>query len=104
MTTLTEKDKAERYDLIIGYFRDKLIDKADKLAGEYIYHDEWKRPEYMDETEREEEVLNDFFNKLDDIGYSDFADLIAHDAFGADMLPNNQFYDHVYGDRPTLGD
>lgn len=95
---MTDKEKAERYDLIVGYFQNILNKRADKLLGELIYYDEWKRPEYMDETERQEEVTDKFLGDMDELGFYDFAELIVHEIYNDRMSENNQFYDHVYGD------
>jgi len=99
---LSDQDKIERYDLIAGYFSKYLQKKADKLTGEEIYRDGWKQPRYMDETEREEEVTSEFLDKMDDLGLFEFAELMVHEWNGDRVSENNQFYDHVYGDRPTL--
>lgn len=90
-------EKAERYDLIIGYFQKILQDRADKLYGEQIYYDEWKQPRNMDETERDEQVEDEFLNDMDNIGFNDFAELIAHEVYGERVGENNQFHDHIYG-------
>lgn len=95
---MTDKEKAERYNLIIGYFQKILQNRADKLQEEEIYYDEWKKPRYMDETERDEEVIDEFFSDMDNIGFYDFAELIAHEIYSENISHNNQFYDHVYGD------
>lgn len=97
---MTDQDKIERYDLIVGYFQKILNQRADELQGEYIYYDEWKQPRYMDETEREEDVTETFLNEMDNIGFFDFAELMAHEVYGDRMSEKNEFYDHVYGDRP----
>lgn len=98
MKILTEKEKAERYTLIEGYFSDILRKRADKLAGEQIYYDGWKKPRQMDETEREEQVVDTFINQMDELGFWEFAELMAHEFCGEPVSENNQFYDHVYGD------
>lgn len=95
---LSDQDKIERYDLIVGYFQKILNDRADKLAGEQICYDGERKPHYMDETEREDEVVSDFEYKMDDLGFYDFAELMAHEIYGERLSKNNQFYDHVYGD------
>lgn len=97
---MTDQDKIERYDLIVGYFSKILQKRADNLQGEQIYYDGWKNPRNMDETEREEEVVENFIYEMDNIGFSDFAELMAHEFCGERISENNQFYDHVYGDRP----
>lgn len=99
---MTDKDKAERYDLIVGYFSKILQNRADELADEFIYYDEWKKPRHMDETEREESAVETFLNEMDNIGFYEFAELMAHEFNGETMGTNNQFYDHVYGDRPCM--
>jgi hypothetical protein len=97
MKILTEKEKAERYTLIEGYFSDILRKRADKLAGEQIYYDGWKKPRNMDETEREEQVVETFLSEMDNIGFFEFAELMAHEFNDEPISKNNQFYDHVYG-------
>lgn len=99
---LSDQDKIERYDLIVGYFQNILNKRADKLIGEEIYHDGWKQPRKMDETEREEEVIAKFEEQMDDIGFWEFAELMAHEVYGERLSKNNEFYDHVYGNRPNL--
>ena len=99
---MTDKDKIERYDLIVGYFQKILNKRADKLIGEEIYHDGWKQPRYMDETEREEEVIAKFEEQMDDIGFWEFAELMVHEIYCERVSENNQFYDHVYGERTRV--
>ena len=99
---MTDQDKIERYDLIVGYFQEILNKRADDKIGEEIYRDGWKQPRYMDETEREEEVISEFEEKMDNIGFFEFAELMAHEIYGERLSKNNQFYDHVYGDRAKL--
>ena len=94
---LSEKEKAERYDLVVGYFQKILNDRADKLIDEYIYFDEWKQPRKMDLTERQEKVTEDFLYEMDNIGFNDFAELMAHEVYCERVSENNQFHDHVYG-------
>ena len=94
---MTDKEKVERYDLIVGYFQNILTDRADKKIGEFIYYDEWKQPRHMDETERQEEVTEEFLSDMDNIGFFDFAELMAHEVFCEPISKNNQFYDHVNG-------
>jgi hypothetical protein len=95
---LTEKEKIERYDQIIGYFQTLLQKREDKLIGQEIYYDEWKQPRYMNKTEREEEVIDDFLSDMDNIGFYDFAELITYEVYCKKLSNNNQFYDHIYGD------
>ena len=95
---LTEKERAERYDLIVGYFQDKLQKRADKLEEEFIYYDEWKHPRHKDETERAEEVSEDFISEMDELGFWEFGELMAYEVFGESVSLNNQFHDHVYGE------
>lgn len=97
---MTDQDKVERYDLIMSYFLNKIVERADQLQGELIYYDEWKKPKYMDSTEREEQAIEEFLNDMDNIGFYEVAELIAHDTCGENISKNNQFYDCVYGDRP----
>lgn len=94
---MTDKEKAERYNLIVGYFQEKLQKRADKLAEEFIYHDEWKHPRHKDENERAEEVSEAFISEMDTLGFWEFAELMAHEVFGESVSLNNHFYDHVYG-------
>ena len=94
---LSEKEKAERYDLVVGYFQKILNDRADKLIDEYTYYDEWKQPRKMDLTERQEKVTEDFLYEMDNIGFNDFAELMAHEVYCERVSENNQFHDHVYG-------
>lgn len=94
---MTEQEKAQRYDLIVGYFQNILQDRADKKAEEFIYYDEWKHPRHKDETERQEEVAEDFILEMDTIGFWEFAELMNHEVYGDRLSENNQFYDHVYG-------
>ena len=96
---MTDKDKIERYDLIVGYFTKILQKRTDDLAGEQIYYDEWKHPRNMDLTERQDDVVNTFINEMDNIGFYEFAELMAHEFDGERLSKNNQFYDHVYGER-----
>jgi hypothetical protein len=96
---MTNQDKIERYDLIMGYFSKILQDRADKLQGEKTYYDGWKQPRYMNSDERNEEVVDEFLSDMDNIGLYEFAELIAHEFNGESISLNNQFYDHVYGDR-----
>lgn len=96
---MTNQDKIERYDLIIGYFNKILQARADKLQGEEVYYDGWKKPRYMTEDDRKEDVVGEFLADMDNIGFYEFAELIAHDFSGENISLNNQFYDHVYGDR-----
>ena len=84
-------EKAKKYDQIVDYFRNILQDRADKLRGEMIYYDEWKQPRYMDRTEREQQVIDEFEYKMDDIGFNDFAELMAYEIFGENMIKDNQF-------------
>lgn len=95
---MTDKEKIERYNLIVGYFQNILTKRANDLHGEQIYYDGWKKPRNMDETEREEEVTETFLSDMDNIGFFEFAELMAHEVFGEPLSQNNQFYDHVYGD------
>lgn len=99
---LTNQDKIERYDLIMGYFQKILLNRADKLDGEEIYYDGMKQARYMNKQEREERVVDEFLSEMDNIGFYEFAELIAHDFNGETISFNNQFYDHVYGDRPSI--
>ena len=96
---MTNQDKIERYDLIIGYFNKILQARADKLQGEEVYYDGWKQPRYMTEDDRKEDVVGEFLADMDNIGFYEFAELIAHDFSGENISLNNQFYDHVYGER-----
>jgi hypothetical protein len=96
---MTNQDKIERYDLIIGYFNKILQQRADKLQDKEIYYDGMKQARYMNEEERNSEVVDDFLSEMDDLGFYEFAELIAHDFNGETLSLNNQFYDHVYGDR-----
>lgn len=95
---LSDKEKAERYDLVVGYFQNILNERADKLIDEYTYYDEWKHPRKMDLTERQEKVTEDFLYEMDNIGFNDFAELMAHEVYCERVSENNQFHDHVYGD------
>jgi hypothetical protein len=95
---MTDQDKIERYDLIMGYFYNILQQRADRLQGEETYYDGWKKPRYMNSDERNEVVVDEFLADMDDIGFYEFAELIAHDFNGVNISLNNQFYDHVYGD------
>ena len=99
---LSDQDKIERYDLIVGYFSKYLQNKADKLSGEQICYDGERKPHYMDSVERDEEATSEFLDKMDDIGFFDFAELMVHEYNGDRVSENNQFYDTVYGNRPTL--
>lgn len=96
---MTNQDKIERYDLIIGYFNKILQQRADKLQDKEIYYDGMKQARYMNEEERNSEVVDDFLSEMDNLGFYEFAELIAHDFNGETLNLNNQFYDHVYGDR-----
>lgn len=96
---MTNQDKIERYDLIMGYFQKILQARADKLQGEEVYYDGMKQPHYMNEDERNEEVVSEFLSDMDNLGFYEFAELIAHDFSGENISLNNQFYDHVYGER-----
>ena len=96
---MTNQDKIERYDLIIGYFNKILQQRADKLQDKEIYYDGMKQARYMNEEERNSEVVDDFLSEMDNLGFYEFAELIAHDFNGETLSLNNQFYDHVYGDR-----
>jgi hypothetical protein len=99
---MTNQDKIERYDLIMGYFNKILQDRADKLQGEEIYYDGWKQPRYMTSAERNEEVVDEFLSDMDNLGFYEFAELIAHEFNGESISLNNQFYDTIYGDRPSI--
>lgn len=94
---MTEKEKAERYDLIVGYFQNILTKREDALCDEYIYYDEWKQPRHMDDVERSEQVEDEFLYDMDNIGFHEFAELMAHEVYGTRVGENNQFYDHIYG-------
>lgn len=94
---LSEKEKAERYDLVVGYFQKILQDREDSKFEEMICYDEDKKPRYKDEVERQEEVADEFIYDLDNIGFNDFAELMLHEVYGERVSLNNQFYDHVYG-------
>ena len=83
----------------MGYFNKILQARADKLQGEEVYYDGMKQPHYMNEDERNEEVVSEFLSDMDNLGFYEFAELIAHDFSGENISLNNQFYDHVYGDR-----
>ena len=96
---MTDKEKAQRYDLIIGYFQNILNQRADDLNGKEIYYDEWKQPRNMNEEEREEEVTEEFLSDMDNIGFYDFAELIAHEVYCERLSSTNEFYDNVYGDQ-----
>ena len=96
---MTNQDKIERYDLIIGYFNKILQDRADKLQGEEIYYDGMKQARYMTSDERNNEVVDGFLSDMDNLGLYEFAELIAHEFNGESISLNNQFYDHVYGER-----
>lgn len=96
---MTDQEKAERYDLIVGYFQNILNKRADGLLEEMICYDGERQPHYMDETEREESATETFLNEMDNIGFYDFAELMAHEVYGNCMSFNNQFYDHVYGEQ-----
>lgn len=96
---MTNQDKIERYDLIIGYFNKILQQRADKLQDKEIYYDGMKQARYMNKEERNSEVVDDFLSEMDDLGFYEFAELIAHDFNGETLSLNNQFYDHVYGER-----
>lgn len=96
---MTNQDKIERYDLIMGYFNKLLQQRADRLQGEEVYYDGMKQARYMNEDERNNEVVEEFLSDMDNIGFYEFAELIAHDFNGETISLNNQFYDHVYGDR-----
>jgi hypothetical protein len=96
---MTNQDKIERYDLIMGYFNKILQNRADRLQGEEVYYDGMKQPRYMNSDERNEEVVDEFLSDMDNIGLYEFAELIAHEFNGESISLNNQFYDHVYGDR-----
>ena len=95
---MTDQDKIERYDLIVGYFNKILQARSDKLCGEETYYDGWKQPRYMNEQERDEEVVGDFLEDMDNIGFYEFAELMAHEYNRQNLSLNNQFYDHVYGE------
>lgn len=95
---MTDKEKIERYNLIVSYFQKILIKRADDLHGEQIYYDGWKKPKYMDEVECAEDVTETFISDMDNIGFFEFAELMAHEVFGEPLSENNQFYDNVYGD------
>jgi len=99
---LSNQDKIERYDLIAGYFSKYLQKKSDEFAGCYRYNDCDRQPHKMDEVERDEEATAEFLDKMDDLGLFEFAELMVHEYNGDRVSENNQFYDHVYGDRPTL--
>lgn len=96
---MTNQDKIERYDLIIGYFNKILQNRADKLQEEEVYYDGWKQPRYMNDEECNEKVTDEFLSDMDNIGFYEFAELIAHEINGEKLSLNNQFYDHVYGER-----
>lgn len=96
---MTNQDKIERYDLIMGYFNKLLQQRADRLQGEEVYYDGMKQARYMNSDERNEEVVDEFLSDMDNIGLYEFAELIAHEFNGESISLNNQFYDHVYGDR-----
>jgi hypothetical protein len=96
---LTDQDKIERYDLIMGYFQKILQNRADRLDGEEIYYDGMKQARYMNSDERNNEVVDEFLSDMDNLGFYEFAELIAHEFNGETISLNNQFYDHVYGDR-----
>lgn len=98
MKILTEKEKAERYTLIEGYFTDILRKRADKLREDMVCYDGMRKPRHMDETEREEEVIDAFISQMDELGFWEFAELMAHEFCGEPVSENNQFHDHVYGD------
>ena len=83
----------------MGYFQKILQARADKLQGEEVYYDGMKQPHYMNEDERNEEVVSEFLSDMDNLGFYEFAELIAHDFSGENISLNNQFYDHVYGER-----
>lgn len=83
----------------MGYFNKILQDRADKLQDEETYYDGWKQPRYMNSDERNEEVVDEFLSDMDNIGLYEFAELIAHEFNGESISLNNQFYDHVYGER-----
>lgn len=88
---MTEQEKAKRYDQIVDYFSKILEDRADLMRGEIIYRDEWRTPKYMDRTEREQEVIDEFEYKMDDIGFNDFGEFIAYAVFGENMSEKNCF-------------
>lgn len=94
---MTDKEKIERYNLIVGYFQNILNNRANAIDEEFIYYDGWKQPRHKDETERQEEVTETFLSDMDNIGFYEFAELMAHDVYGERLSENNQFYDHVYG-------
>ena len=83
----------------MGYFNKILQARADKLQGEEVYYDGMKQPHYMNEDERNEEVVSEFLSDMDNLGFYEFAELIANDFSGENISLNNQFYDHVYGER-----
>lgn len=95
---LSEKEKAERYDLIVGYFQKILNERADELIDELVCYDECRHPRHLDDVERQEEVTENFIYEMDNIGFFDFAELMAHEIYCERVSENNQFHDHVYGD------
>ena len=94
---LSEKEKAERYDLIVGYFQTELNRRVDLKIDDMVYYDGAKQARHKDLTEREEEVEEEFIYEMDNIGFWDFAELMCHEIFCERVSENNQFHDHVYG-------
>mgnify|MGYP002520019227 CR=1 FL=1 len=74
---LSEKEKAERYDLVVGYFQKILNERADELIDELVCYDECRHPRHLDDVERQEEVTENFIYEMDNIGFFDFAELMA---------------------------
>lgn len=96
MKKLTDIEKAERYDLVVGYFQNILNKRVDLKIDDMIYYDGAKEARHKDQTEREEEVEEEFICEMDNIGFLDFAELMCHEIFCERVSERNQFHDHVY--------
>lgn len=94
---MTEHEKAERYDLIVGYFLNKLNKEVDLKIDNYVYYDGAKEARKMTLEERQDEVADEFLYKMDNIGFWEFAELMNHEVFCNPVSENNQFHDNVYG-------
>ena len=94
---MNTQEKAERFDLIVGYFQKILQDREDSKLEEMVCYDGDKQPHYKDETERQEEVADEFLYEMDNIGFWEFAELMLHEIYGERVSENNQFHDHIYG-------
>ena len=97
MKKLTDKEKAERYDLIVGYFQTELNRRVDLKIDDMVYYEGAKEARHKDLTEREEEVEEEFIYEMDNIGFLDFAELMCHEIFCERVSERNQFHDNIYG-------